>query len=221
MKPMFFKFALTAAGALLSLPTLGQEQILEATTNNGQTITLEFAERAQAATETALICGGLSDVTEAKLWMEMPNGHAHGSTPTTLAVEGDCFRVQAINFTMTGVWEIQTTFADGDYGVFYMDVVHSVVVDDSDPNAELILLSRPRPRRVEAALCGIEREALTTSTLTQSSTGRTANVVFGELDADGCLLVSAPDVRHRGAWIWAFQFTDDRRLEFAVQVYRR
>ena len=49
--------------------------------------------------------------------------HGHGSSAVTVgAVQDGCRELTAINFTMTGSWEVRVELTDGDSGKFDVDV---------------------------------------------------------------------------------------------------
>ena len=92
------------------------------TSRAGRTFTLETAQdRVTEATESFSLCGdGVADVKKVKLWMPE---HGHGSSAVTVgAVQDGCRELSAINFTMTGSWEVRVELTDGDSGKFDVDV---------------------------------------------------------------------------------------------------
>ena len=107
--------------------TDGSDTVIDITSTNGTSMTMRFAANpVTRQTKLAFLCAGDENtaenkVTEAKLWMP---AHGHGSSPTTLvAVSKTCTRVEKVSFIMLGDWEIRTTFANGDKGVFPVEVV--------------------------------------------------------------------------------------------------
>ncbi len=92
------------------------------TSRAGKTFTLETAQdRVTEATESFSLCSdGVAAVKKVKLWMPE---HGHGSSAVTVgAVQDGCRELTAINFTMTGSWEVRVEFTDGDSGKFDVDV---------------------------------------------------------------------------------------------------
>lgn len=102
------------ASASAAAPSLGYP-VAQATSAQGKEITVDFGEFVSPRTKAALICSDqASPLVSARLWMDM-GGHGHGSTPTRIAeAEGGCFAVTALNFVMSGPWEIQLSYQDGD-----------------------------------------------------------------------------------------------------------
>jgi hypothetical protein len=88
----------------------------------GRELTLSFSQdTVTAAVKNATLCGSpQGQVTLAKLWMP---DMGHGSSPTNLIPQnGNCTRIERLNFLMSGTWELRISFADGDSGVFTFDV---------------------------------------------------------------------------------------------------
>ena len=88
----------------------------------GRQLTLSFSQdTVTSAVKTATFCGTpQGQVTLAKLWMP---DMGHGSSPTSLTVQNaNCTRIDRMNFLMPGTWELRISFADGDSGVFTIDV---------------------------------------------------------------------------------------------------
>ena len=105
---------LTATGAFAATFSM--------TSRAGRTFTLETdQDRVTEATESFSLCGeGADAVKKVKLWMPE---HGHGSSAVTLgAVQDGCRELTAVNFTMTGSWEVRVELTDGDSGKFDVDV---------------------------------------------------------------------------------------------------
>ena len=65
------------------------------------------------ASSGAKLCSNVpTEFKKVKLWMP---DHGHGSTPTSLVkIDEYCTRVEKLNFVMSGNWDFQISFSDGD-----------------------------------------------------------------------------------------------------------
>ena len=108
----------------LSSMAVASTATFNAVTRDGVAMTFEIDSPVTMDATSAVVCVDTTTaLTEAKLWMVMGNGHQHGSTPTTIASTGNnCYRVNAINFVMTGEWQIRIKLANGDRGTFFVPV---------------------------------------------------------------------------------------------------
>ena len=92
------------------------------TSRGGKAFTLEAEQEVVTeATEMFSLCGdGVDAVKKVKLWMPE---HGHGSSAVKVgAVQDGCRQLTAVNFTMTGSWEVRVELTDGDSGKFDVDV---------------------------------------------------------------------------------------------------
>lgn len=113
-------FLLLLAGNSSSI--LAAEVVAEAESETGREMTMTFeGEHLTRSTEKALLCTEPTGViTKVRLWMP---AHGHGSGPTKLEITDDnCTKITFIDFSMPGNWDLQVTFADGDKGVFHVEV---------------------------------------------------------------------------------------------------
>ncbi len=94
----------------------GNDVVLKAKSQQGKTVLVRMATKpVTKATKEATVCTDLSGkLNVAKLWMQMGE-HGHGSAPTQITQETDnCASVKKISFVMTGKWDLQLGFEDGD-----------------------------------------------------------------------------------------------------------
>lgn len=107
---------------LAAAPKVLAEVSVKAASDKGKALTLTFSgDAVTETTEEATLCSEpRAALAEAKLWMP---DMGHGSSPTSLT-RGDegCTKVADINFLMPGAWQIKVRFADGDHGVFDVQV---------------------------------------------------------------------------------------------------
>ena len=92
------------------------------TTTGGKVFSMEMdGDRVTGKTTELTLCGDAVDaVKRIKLWMPE---HGHGSTPVQLgATKEGCRVATKVNFTMSGVWDLEVQLQDGDAGVFQVDV---------------------------------------------------------------------------------------------------
>jgi hypothetical protein len=86
------------------------ETIVEAKSKNGDVVTMRFLANpiiARKRIAAHLCTREATKITQAKLWMKMPNGHEHGSIPTVLKqVNEHCTIVEKISPIMKGEWQV-------------------------------------------------------------------------------------------------------------------
>lgn len=124
-----YKMALPTIFALgLSLfvegtaPAFASEFMAEAESENGRDMVMTFeGDGLTMDSENAVFCySPTGTLTRVRLWMPE---HGHGSGPTKLEATADgCTKITFIDFSMAGVWDLQISFADGDKGVFHVNV---------------------------------------------------------------------------------------------------
>jgi len=92
------------------------------TTTGGKVFSMEVdGDRVTGETNELTLCGDAVDaVKRIRLWMP---AHGHGSTPVQLGATNEGCRVATkVNFTMSGVWDLEVQLDDGDAGVFQVEV---------------------------------------------------------------------------------------------------
>lgn len=99
-------------------PSDQPETIVEVKSAQDNTFTMRFLAKPIVSRKriTAHLCSeSATIITQAKLWMRMPNGHEHGSTPTELrTITDNCTIVTKINPIMSGEWQVLIATKDKD-----------------------------------------------------------------------------------------------------------
>lgn len=97
---------------VFALQTFGQAGAFELAAEgpNREPFTLSFTDYIDTKTQSAKICSAKNrmQISKARLWMRMPNGHEHGTTPLQFVRESEnCYRLSKLNFVMSGSWSFQ------------------------------------------------------------------------------------------------------------------
>jgi len=96
--------------------------VSSATGTDGSIFKLRFPEaKVTTKSKLAYLCGeSLGEITSLKLWM--PH-HGHGSSPVLIVKDTEtCSRLEKLNFSMPGDWEVRLKLAEDHTATFELSV---------------------------------------------------------------------------------------------------
>jgi hypothetical protein len=104
-----------------SLTCYGVE--ITGTSVQGKSLVVSFdGDKVTQDSSAATLCSNQTiTVEKVRLWMP---DHGHGSTPTSLArLSDECTKIQSINFSMNGRWQLNILLSEQDSAVIEVNVV--------------------------------------------------------------------------------------------------
>lgn len=193
---------------------------ISSTLTDGSEIQITFDHEITEKTQSFQLCRKDSklDVTKIRLWMKMPNGHEHGSSPLSWKrINQNCFQVTRVNFVMSGDWLIQFRYPSTGWISIPVFVAHQKTILKSN-GSEVVRLLTPRSstrHKTKWLLCGI-RPIISVSLESSSQAEISQSYNESDVDENGCVVFSRLPIK---SGKYSIVVTDNSTKEFGGKIH--